>query len=381
MDASKREMIREEQTILDDLIERMEKVGYSLQRTLTGSVAKLKNAKESYVAEAYGSIVDASNSIKSTKNAIKEFRRSRDELYDTRLILDYINSSEQGEDDLKVGLHGYEKNGEIYVISWVAEACRPFILNDSLTESDCVVIGKHGERFITHYTLKLKRQIDMEFDVVRDVTHLFPLITEEEEQIIADEFLKELLKRRSEVEFQNIVFSIQKQQGEIIQTPFSQNMIVQGCAGSGKSMIMLHRLPIILFDNPNALDRNNLYIITPSITYIQMANNMRIDLEIEDLKMGTLIQYYEHVIAKYGRSPEEYGPINYSIRLTKEQKDFVYSEEAFQFIRDFIDREIDYIKIDCDSGLQLFGLEKRELGNSIPSRRLRNKLLDLQQII
>ena len=40
-------------------------------------------------------------------------------------------------------------------------------------------------------------------------------------------------------------------------------MIVQGCAGSGKSMIMLHRLPIILYDNPKSLNRSNLYIITP----------------------------------------------------------------------------------------------------------------------
>ena len=48
-------------------------------------------------------------------------------------------------------------------------------------------------------------------------------------------------------------------------------MIVQGCAGSGKSMIMLHRLPIILYDNPNSLKRTNLFIITPSDMYIQMA--------------------------------------------------------------------------------------------------------------
>ena len=112
---------------------------------------------------------------------------------------------------------------------------------------------------------------------------------------------------------------------EIIQAPFNQNMIVQGCAGSGKSMIMLHRLPIILFDNPKALDRNSLYIITPSVTYIQMANNMRMDLEIEDLKMGTLNQYYDYVISKYGRKPEEYGTINPGIQLEKEQIDYVYN--------------------------------------------------------
>ena len=61
-------------------------------------------------------------------------------------------------------------------------------------------------------------------------------------------------------------------------------MIVQGCAGSGKSMIMLHRLPIILYDNPKSLNRSNLYIITPSQMYIDMAENMRHQLEISDIK-------------------------------------------------------------------------------------------------
>lgn len=60
----------------------------------------------------------------------------------------------------------------------------------------------------------------MIFDEVKSVTHFFPLIDEEAEQIIADEFLQELLERRSGQEFKNIVFSIQKKQGKIIQTPF-----------------------------------------------------------------------------------------------------------------------------------------------------------------
>ena len=381
MGESKERMILEEQGILNDLIQKMEKVGYSLQRTLTGSVAKLKDAKESSVPEAYGSIIDASNTIKETKTALKEFHRSRDELYDTRLVLEYMSNEGQGLDELKVGLHDYGKDGEIYVISWIREACRPFILNDSLIESDCVINEKYGKQYVTHYTLRLKRQIDMVFDTVKDVTHLFPLITEEEEQIIADEFLKELLKRRTEQEFQNIVFSIQKQQGEIIQTPFKQNLIVQGCAGSGKSMIMLHRLPIILYDNPKSLNRNNLYIITPSITYIQMANNMRIDLEIEDLKMGTLNQYYDYVISKYGRDPGAYGTINPGSHLSKEHQDFIFSKELTRYIKYIIESEISQNDVDCEKGFRLFGLEKKMVNDDTYAQCLRNKLASIEPIL
>jgi len=101
-------------------------------------------------------------------------------------------------------------------------------------------------------------------DRVRDVTQFFAIgqdeQDEEEEQLVYDEFLKELIERRTSAEFKNIVFSIQKAQGAIISEPYNQNLIVQGCAGSGKSMILLHRLPILLYDNEKTLKRNNIYM-------------------------------------------------------------------------------------------------------------------------
>ncbi len=142
-----------------------------------------------------------------------------------------------------------------------------------------------GSECITEYNLNKKRKVTIKFDKVKEVLHMFP-VDKETEKIIADEFLQELLTRRAEQEFRNIVFSIQKKQGEIIQAPYAENLIVQGCAGSGKSMIMMHRLPIILMDNQSSLDRRRIYIITPSQAYNQMMQDMRYDLEIADLQMG-----------------------------------------------------------------------------------------------
>lgn len=48
-------------------------------------------------------------------------------------------------------------------------------------------------------------------------------------------------------------------------------------------MIMLHRLPILIYDNPD-LGRSSIYVITPSRTYIQMAEKMMEELEISDSK-------------------------------------------------------------------------------------------------
>ena len=159
---------------------------------------------------------------------------------------------------------------------------------------------------------------------------------EEVEKIIADEFLLELLERRSSTEFRNIVFSIQKKQGEIIQAPFERNMIVQGCAGSGKSMIMMHRLPILIYDNPSNLIRTNLYIITPSIMYIQLVENMRHQLEISDLKIGTIEEYFDFCIGRYPRyNTRPYGIIDNRLTLSSENEQYVYSKAYIHDLKQY----------------------------------------------
>lgn len=337
---TQKQLIKEEQKILNRLIKEMDAHGIDLRKALQDSRNSARNAKDSGVAEAYGAFVESENRAREKEEKINLFFKSRDQLYRTRLELAYQDSMGQGVEEIKIGLHTYTHRDRNYILAWTNPACRPYILNPSLVESDCIVSDKNGEKNITHYSLKLKRELEMFFDKVTEVTHLFPSMSEDDEKIIADEFLKQLLERRTEQEFRNIVFSIQEQQGEIIQTPYERNLIVQGCAGSGKSMIMLHRLPIVLFDNSDFLNRNSLYIITPSQTYIQMAEQMLVDLEIADLQMGTLEQYYNFALEKYGLTPDVYGKIDFSIVLKEDKRSFIYSEQCAKQIREYMEAAI-----------------------------------------
>ena len=56
-----------------------------------------------------------------------------------------------------------------------------------------------------------------------------------------------------------------------------------------------------------------------------MAENMRYQLEISDINMGTIEQYYDHCIEKYiGHKAGEYGKINYSKKITLENEKYIY---------------------------------------------------------
>ena len=383
MSKTQEDLVREEQTILNNLIQDMDKTLLQLDKKLTYNQLQAQKARTSCLPDTYGMLVSAEHEKLVARQQIRELRQGRDELYETRLVLDITDEQGCDREDIKIGLHTYLNGKRIFVMSWKMPLCRHYILDNSAEEYDGVVIGKHGEKYKTHYQLQLKRQVNMFFDTVKSVTHFFPTMDEEAEQIIADEFLQELLNRRSSQEFKNIVFSIQKKQGEIIQTPFKQDLIVQGCAGSGKSMIMLHRLPIVIYDNPNSLDRNNLYIITPSIAYIQMANNMRIDLEIEDLKMGTLEQYYNHVLEKYNISSEKYGTIKPYIRLNQANFKYIYSSECVKDIHTQIEKIIEAGAVDYKAAYEMLKLKEVTVGKVAvtPSDKIHEKTVKIQTVL
>lgn len=409
------ELKREEQEILNDLISRMDRVLRSLDNRMRNYVAEAKNADISINPDLYLSQILAQQGMKDTAENRKKILQARDELYHTRLLLQYEDSQGSGIDEVKVGLHSCMNGTDQFVTAWTMPLCRHYILDNASTEYESIVKGKHGEEYHTQYKLLVKNQVTLRFTRVVKALNMFPGIFDDKTlemmkgkgfmsdkfldemikrfnpddydpdaaaKIISDEFLQELLERRSTPEFKNIVFSIQKKQGEIIQAPYDRDMIVQGCAGSGKSMIMLHRLPILLYDNPNSFSRTNLYVITPSQMYIQLAENMRHQLEISDINMGTIEQYYDHCIAKYaGHKAGEYGKINYGSKISSDNEKYVYSQKCIADIIAYFE-SIGKNEVSLDKAHALFSIKENDKRPADTyAQRISDRLLKLQNVM
>lgn len=408
------ELKKEEQAVLDNLISRMDQVIKSLDARMRSYVAEARNADISINPDLYLSQILAQQGMKDTAENRKKVLQARDELYHTRLLLQYEDSNGSGINEVKVGLHSCLHGTEQFVAAWTMPLCRHYILDNVSTEYESIVKGKHGEEYHTNYKLLVKNQVTLRFTRVKKALNMFPGIFDDKTlemmkgkgfmsdayldemikrfnpndydpdaaKIISDEFLQELLERRSTPEFKNIVFSIQKKQGEIIQAPYNRDMVVQGCAGSGKSMIMLHRLPILLYDNPNSLSRTNIYVITPSQMYIQLAENMRHQLEISDVNMGTIEQYYDHCISKYtGHKAGEYGKINYGSKLSAENEEYVYSRKCIDDIVAYFD-SIGGNEVPLDKAYAVFSIKENDRRQADTySQRISNRLLKLQSVM
>lgn len=410
------ELKKEEQKILDILIEEMDEVIDSLDQRMKNYVDEARNADISINPDSYLSKILAEHGLKETKANKKKWLKAKDELYTDRLLLQYKDGEEEVIQEIKVGLHSCGDKGKLFVISWYMPLCRHFVLNNTAKDYNYVRTDKYGEEYCINYKLLVRNQVKLRFTRVVSALNLVPGVFDDSlmqkikntgyftdsfldklienfnpdeynpdvaASIISDEFLKELLERRSTPEFKNIVFSIQKKQGEIIQAPYQKNMIVQGCAGSGKSMIMLHRLPIILYDNPTSLSRSNLYIITPSQMYIQMAENMRTELEISDIKMGIIEQYYDYCIQKYiGHVAGEYGKINNHIKLAYEKEKYIYSKKCVEDIQLFLDKNSKIDMTFLDKAIKILSVELNFVDeNEDYLHQIRNRIINCQKII
>ena len=75
-------------------------------------------------------------------------------------------------------------------------------------------------------------------------------IADRDEENVLDPFLREIIKnRKQESAVKDIIETIQEKQYEIITCPEDSNFVLQGCAGSGKTMVMLHRLSYLMYNN------------------------------------------------------------------------------------------------------------------------------------
>ncbi|NBJ67645.1 UvrD-helicase domain-containing protein [Adlercreutzia caecimuris] len=112
---------------------------------------------------------------------------------------------------------------------------------------------------------------------------------------ISDPFLISVLNdKRRDFDLTNIIKTIQENQNDILDRPLAENFIVQGCAGSGKTMVLLHRLSCLAFDPKN---RHLEYvIITPSDSFNHQIAGLCNNLDIDNAAQLTVEKYYARLI-------------------------------------------------------------------------------------
>jgi len=269
---------------------------------------------------------EAQSTIKSNKDEIEKELQKIDEPYLYRIDIE----NEEEKDKCYFGKKPIlDKDGKIIVCNWQSDLGGYFSSNETKYDS------RDGE-----FNIKLKRGYKIKKSILKSYKDKYNVdLIEEGHEDIVDEFLLEILaEKRNQVEMTDIIKTIQAKQNTIMRQPIDQNILVQGVAGSGKTMILLHRLSYLLFKYKE-IPAQQYCIITPNNLFSSQIDKLSKDLDIEEISRLTLESYYSKVINEYGLRIKDS-----QIDFNKKKRKMKYNHYSNEYVNVLIDYYGKYLK-------------------------------------
>lgn len=283
-----------------------------------------------YNAEKYKRVLELNAEISKYKQKCNAYKPFFSEPYFARMDLTDVK---EGYNSYYIGKHG---DPGLEIVDWRAPLARKYYQKSntsfSINDYDYKLVLRRALRTLNGKLLDFKNEF----------LSLSDYLTREEiagrdEQLIFDPYLKEILKSRKEKqEITDIIETIQEQQYEIITLPESSEFIVQGVAGSGKTMILLHRLSYIMYNN-DAIRRSDVLVITPSDSFNAFIDELSAVLELEKVKTSTLDSYFLTLLKSVG--------VDISSKITSalpaDYAEYIYSEKFSNDVKKRLDKIYD----------------------------------------
>ena len=233
----------------------------------------------------------------------------------------------------------------------------------------------------------LRRKIDIMSGKLRGVEDIFSSNSEFAEKGIYDKFLIQvLMSRKKSHQLTDIIATIQDKQNEIIEKAYVANLIVQGCAGSGKTMVMLHRLSFWLYNN-KTLKPENIKILTPNENFNVHIGGLHAQLNLGAIEIMSVDQYYALLLNRYNPGIASFKKIDDEENIEERFLNYIYSKP---FVKKFtesykteiqkyaLDEEIIFLKEAAEKcGLAYKANDSSVIGNVVlEMARLANEILN-----
>ena len=273
-------------------------------------------ARQSKNAETYCRIKELGAEKIRLAEEIEKCRPFFNEPYFARM--DLVDEKE-GYNSYYIGKRG---DMRLEIVDWRAPVARRYYQKSSVRFS----INEYDYTVILRRALRVKEGkaegFKNEFLSVRDYLSREEIAGRDEE-ILFDPYLREILKSRKEdINVRDIIETIQEKQYEVISLPEKENFVLQGCAGSGKTMVMLHRLSFLMY-NDESLRPRDVLLITPGDSFNEFIERLAEILQLKKVRAMTVGEYFAEVLSHAGIKTE--GKIDYSAKESAEYLKYLYS--------------------------------------------------------
>lgn len=234
-----------------------------------------------------------------------------------------VSDAGKGRKIFYIGKTDDKTVGDIVVYSRWSEQGRLFART---AEPDGVVGGKKRQ-------VDLRRKIDIQAGKLRGIVDEFASNSEFADKGIYDKFLIQvLMSRKKSHQLTDIIATIQDKQNEIIERAYVANLIVQGCAGSGKTMVMLHRLSFWLYNN-KSLKPEKIKILTPNENFNVHIGGLHSQLNLGAIEIMSVDQYYSWLLDRYDVELSYHKKIDEEENIEERFLNYVYSKAFVKRMR------------------------------------------------
>ncbi len=244
------------------------------QRNLFGGVG----------ADDYAAFMSAKSDSQLYERQTFEYKSYAEDPYFYHIDLHASNGDTKS---FVVGMHPVTIDGKPVVVDWRTEMGGLYANKQDL---EYTVKGKK-------YTPLLRRNVTIRKGALRDVNTEYDTAGDLPGEVV-DSFLRKVMRdKRRSYKLQDIIVTIQEKQNEIMRRPASESFIVQGCAGSGKTMILLHRLSYLVNnpDNPD-VDPDRFAVITPGDFFDKHIADLSARLDVSKIRSYDVGSFYNYLI-------------------------------------------------------------------------------------
>ena len=190
----------------------------------------------------------------------------------------YLNNSEYDE-NMYIGEESICYKGKNIVYDWRSPVAKYYY--DKSDDSTIIYND-------TKYNVDFKRRVNIKNQKVIDCFEIYNSNT----RTYCDESLLSILEeKRYDSNFTDIIKSIQSNQNSIIRQEPNANIFCQGVAGSGKTVIIVHRLSYLLYNYSN-INTNSILFIVSNDKLKQELLSLTKKLGVQNINMMTMYEYY-----------------------------------------------------------------------------------------
>lgn len=251
---------------------------------------------------------------------ISNLEVAQDKPYFARI--DFVAEEDGKTSTIYIGKNGVMKDTDIIVTDWRAP------ISSLYYDAEVGKCGFEAPNGRINGEMLLKRQYEIENGELQEYFDV--------DLVSNDGLLQKYLNDNNDARLKSIVSTIQKEQNEVIRKNLSDNIIVQGVAGSGKTTVALHRIAYLVYNYINSIKQNQYLVIGPNPVFLKYIKSVLPELDVDGVEQCT----YEMFAKKYIDEDISINPSNKKVlaNISGKNKNDIDKFKCSMKYKDMLDR-------------------------------------------